>query len=281
MLEVFQLLDNHPRLGHYRVKMALDALGYRYGHTTVWPLVARDTQAQPRVKRATRLPTPDEQPRQATAPPQVWFADLRSLVKIDGPWLYSLLLFAGYSRALVGAGGCERQNRSRLSQVFRQAIAPWGAPDEVVSDHAQVFLALHPCLTPLGIRWAPITQGHPWQTLAEGGFGVPRRMLEAYVIGSPERETVYRQPTPFVQAYQCWGHWAHKRTDAQGRIVDLSPEVVLGRAQGRAIEPGRLHRTFRLRHRTRSVRAYGHLRLHNCGLSGDQSLWGHPVDVRI
>jgi hypothetical protein len=38
-------------------------------------------------------------------------------------------------------------------------------------------------------------------------------MLDAYVVGSPKRETVYRQHTQFVQDYQFWGHWAHKRTD--------------------------------------------------------------------
>jgi transposase len=45
MMEVFQLLDNNPLLGHYRVKMALDSLGYRYGHTTVWQMVALYKQA--------------------------------------------------------------------------------------------------------------------------------------------------------------------------------------------------------------------------------------------
>lgn len=192
-----------------------------------------------------------------------------------------LLIFDGYSRAIVGAACFERQNLSRLSQVLRQTIAQWGAPDAVVSDHAKVFLALHPCLTQLGIRWSPITKGHPWQNLAEGGFGVQRRMLDAYVVGSPKRETVYRQHTQFVQDYQFWGHWAHKRTDAQGRIFSLSPEVVLGQAQGRAVEPGRLHRTFRLRYRTRIVRTYGHIRLHNFGGHVDRSLWGQSVDVLI
>jgi hypothetical protein len=110
---------------------------------------------------------------------------------------------------------------------------------------------------------------------------VQRRMLDAYVVGCPERETVYRQHTQFVADYQFWGHWAHKRTDDQGRIFYLSPEVVLGHAQGRAIEPGRLQRTFRLRRRTRIVRAYGHIRLHNFGMYVDQSLWGQPVDVLI
>ena len=40
---------------------------------------------------------------------------------------------------------------SRL-QVFRQAIAQWGAPETVVSDHGAVFVALQPCLTPLAIQ---------------------------------------------------------------------------------------------------------------------------------
>ena len=41
IMEVFPRLDNHPLLGHDRVEMALDALGYRHGHTTVWQLVTR------------------------------------------------------------------------------------------------------------------------------------------------------------------------------------------------------------------------------------------------
>jgi hypothetical protein len=59
MMEVFQLLDNNPLLGHYRVKMALDSLGYRYGHTTVWQLVAFYKQAQPAAHPEKRPPNPD------------------------------------------------------------------------------------------------------------------------------------------------------------------------------------------------------------------------------
>ena len=113
MIEVFQLLDNNPLLGHYRVKMALDSLGYRYGHTTVWQLVALYKEAHPTPKSAKRLPNPDERPQQATAPHQVWFADVRYLVKVDRQWLYSILIFDGYSRAIVGAGCFDRQNLSR------------------------------------------------------------------------------------------------------------------------------------------------------------------------
>jgi transposase len=281
MMEVFQLLDNNPLLGHYRVKMALDSLGYRYGHTTVWQIVALYKQAHLAPVRGKRAPNPDERPHQATAPHQVWFADLRYLVKIGGQWLSSILLFDGYSRALVGAGCFDRQNRSRLSQVFRQAIARWGAPERIVSDHGAVFVALQPCLEPLAIEWAPITKGHPWQNLAEGGFAVQRRMLDAYVVGCGERERVYQQPAQCVADDQFWGHWAHTRTDAQGRIFYVSPEVILGQAHGRAIEATRLQRVFRLRQRTRTVRQYGQIRLHNFGLYVDRGLWGQTVEGLI
>jgi hypothetical protein len=62
MMEVFQLLDNNPLLGHYRVKMALDSLGYRYGHTTVWQLVALYKQAHPRPKPPPYTPRAEERP---------------------------------------------------------------------------------------------------------------------------------------------------------------------------------------------------------------------------
>jgi len=281
MMEVFQLLDNNPLLGHYRVKMALDSLGYRYGHTTVWQMVAFYHHAHPRPPREPRIPNPRECPTEATAPHQVWFVDVRYLVQIAEQWLYSVLIFEGYSRAIVGAGCFARQNLSCVLQVFRHALTRWGAPSAVVSDHAAVFRALAPCLRQLDIPWSPITKGHPWQNRAEGGFSIQRRMLDAYVVGCTEREHVYHQHAQFVQDYQFWGHWAHKRQDAQGRVYYLSPEVVRGQATGRALDPIRLRRALRLRQLTRTVRQYGQIRLHNFGLYVDEGLWGHAVEVLV
>ena len=281
VMEVLQLLDNNPLLGHYRVKMALDAMGYRYGHTTVWPIVALYKHAHPSAPRERHLPNPAERPKQATAPHQVWFIDVRYLIQIEGQWRYSILIFDGYSRAIVGAGCAERQNCSQVVHVFHRAMAQWGAPEEVVSDHAQVFVALSPCLDQLDIRWSPIERGHPWQNLAEGGFAIQRRMLDASVVGCTAREDVYRQHAQFVHDYQFWGHWAHKRTDAQGRTYSLSPEVILGQTTGRAVDPSRLRRVFRLRQLTRQIRAYGQIRLHNFGLYIDRALWTQTVEVLI
>jgi hypothetical protein len=261
MMEVFQLLDHHPWLGHYRVKMAFDSLSYRDGHTTVWQMVALYTRAHPPA-RDKRPPHPEERPRRATSPHQVWSVDVRYLAKIRGHWLDSILLFDGYRRALVGAGCFDRQHLSRVVQLCRQAIAQWGAPEAAVSDHAGVFLALNPYRQQLGIRWSPIARGHPWQHLAEGGFSIQRRMLDASVAGCTDRAMAYQQHAQFVQDDQFCGHWAHTRTDAQGRISYLSPEVILGNARGHTVEPVRLRWVFRLRQQSRQVRQQGQIRLH-------------------
>ena len=54
-----------------------------------------------------------------------------------------------------------------------------------------MFLTLSRCLQQLGIGWTPIKRGHPWQNLAEGGFSIQRRMLDAYVAGCTDLEMVY------------------------------------------------------------------------------------------
>ena len=77
MMDVFQLLDNNPLLGHYRVKMAWDSLGYRDGHTTVWQMVARYQEAHPRPKPPPHRPRSEERPLPTAAPHQVWYIDVR------------------------------------------------------------------------------------------------------------------------------------------------------------------------------------------------------------
>jgi hypothetical protein len=56
---------------------------------------------------------------------------------------------------------------------------------------------------------------------------------------------------------------------------------VLGSTKGRAVDPGRLRRIFRLRQVTRTVRRYGQSRLHNFGLYSDPGRWGQTVEVLI
>ena len=69
--------------------------------------------------------------------------------------------------------------------------------------------------------------------------------------------------------------------DDRGRLYDVSPEVMLGNTKDRMVEASRLRRIFRLRQLTRQVRQYGQIRLHNFGISVDQSLWGQTLEVLI
>lgn len=61
---------------------------------------------------------------------------------------------------------------------------------------------------------------------------------------------VHRQHAQFARDYQFWGRWAHTRQDHRGRLYDVSPEVMLGKAKGRLVEASHLRRIFRLRQLT-------------------------------
>jgi hypothetical protein len=142
---------NYGRPWRHLVKMAIDSLGYRYGHMTIWQMVTLYKQAHLPTSRGKRTPNPDERPQQAIAPHQVWFADLQYLVKIGGRWLYSVLFFDGDSRAIVGAGCFDRQNFAQLVQVFRQAMARWGRP-------RRSSVTMERCLS----HFSPVS--HSWQS---------------------------------------------------------------------------------------------------------------------
>jgi hypothetical protein len=66
----------------------------------VWQLVALYNAAHPRPRKEAALPPPGERPQQATVPHQVWCVEVRYLVQIEGQWLYSILIFDGYSRSV-------------------------------------------------------------------------------------------------------------------------------------------------------------------------------------
>ena len=142
-------------------------------------------------------------------------------------------------------------------------------------------VAFAPCLRQLDLQWTPTTKGQPWHNRAESGCAIQRRMCDASVVGCTEREPVYHRHAQCVQDDQCWGHGAHKRQEAQGRVSYLSPEIRLGQARGRARDPMRLRRALRLRQRTRTVRQYGQIRRHNFGLYVEQGLWGDRVEVWV
>jgi hypothetical protein len=138
MLDVFPLVDHPPLVGPSRVHRALESLGARTGQTTVWQRVALSQQAPPPPPREPRVPPPAARPQATTAPHPAWGVALRSRVPLAAPGLYRGLMFAGESRALVAAGGCERPHVSRSLPGLRHALTPWSAPAAVGSAQGAV-----------------------------------------------------------------------------------------------------------------------------------------------
>ena len=141
----------------------------------------------PRPQRATRAPNPDERPLLATAPasglvcrrpvsgqgrraPALQHPDLRRLQPGDRRG-------RAVSTGNISPGSC---------QVFRQAIARWGAPEAIVSAHGGRVCGL--AAFPRSALPSSGPRAGPWQNLAESGFPVQRRMLDAYVLGCTERD---------------------------------------------------------------------------------------------
>ena len=87
----------------------------------MWRLVILSKEDYPTPRSAKGLPNPEERCRHAAVSHQVWCTDGRHQIKVGGRWLPSILISDGYSRAIVRAGGFDRQHLSQLMQGFRQA----------------------------------------------------------------------------------------------------------------------------------------------------------------
>ena len=248
-MEVFQLLDNNPLLGHYRVKMALDPWGIAMATRpsgSWWPSINRPIPP-PAAEHA--LPNPDERPRQATAPA----SGLVCRPPLSGQDRRPLALQHAHLRRL--------QPRHRRGRVLRPAEpspgwsrcsarpSPSGAPPRRSS--VTTGRCLWRCSRVLsswrsnGRRSPRGIPGRTWRKAAlPSSAGCWMRMWSAAPSGR-----VYRQHAQFVHDYQFWGHWAHKRRDAQGRVyyvVTRGHPREYQRARSRA---SRLRRIFRLRQR--------------------------------
>jgi transposase len=137
---ILETIENNPRIGHYRVKMALNGRGRIIGHTTVWQIIRLFRDAKKREKRE-RLKMPDEAPPEASSPHEIWFCDIRYLVKHKGSWVYSIVFIDGYSRMMLAGGACLRQDLSHVVAILKRALMRYGCPDRVISDNGSVFKA--------------------------------------------------------------------------------------------------------------------------------------------
>jgi hypothetical protein len=129
---IFETIENNPNIGHYRVNMALNGQGRIIGHTTIWKIIRLFREVKKREKQK-QLKKPDEAPLTAFSPHEIWFCDIRYLVKYQGSWVYSIIFIDGYSRMMLVGGACIKQDLSHVVAILQKALMLYGCPERIVS----------------------------------------------------------------------------------------------------------------------------------------------------
>jgi transposase InsO family protein len=279
---IFETIENNPRIGHYRVKMMLNGRGHIVGHTTIWQIIRlfRDVK---RKERRERLKMPDEMPPEASYPHEIWFCDVRYLVKHQGSWVYSIVFIDGYSRMMLAGEACLRQDLSHVISILQKALMQYGCPRRIISDNGLVFKAhlLMRAMGKLGVDWHRIEKGKPWRNLMESHFSIEYRLLDSYVKACVDLKGIQQQHGRFIEEYNHSGHWHHKSYTEDGRIYYKSPQTIIGATKGRTLTSQELGRAFAFKHHRRVVSGKGQIQVLGYILYVDEGLVGESVDVYI
>jgi transposase InsO family protein len=262
--------------------MILNGQGRIIGHTTVWQIIRLFRDAKKREKRE-RLKMPDEAPPEASYPHEIWFCDIRYLVRYQGKWVYSIIFIDGYSRTILAGEACLRQDLSHVISILQKALMRHGCPKRIVSDNGLVFKAhlLMRAVDRLGIDWQRSEKGKPWRNLMEALFSIEYRLLDSYVAVCADLKGIQRQHGRFIEEYNRSGHWHHKSYTEDGRIYYRSPQTILGGAKGKTFSPKELSRVFAFKHYRRIVSRKGQIRILGYILYVDEGLVSESVDVYV
>jgi transposase InsO family protein len=124
----------------------------------------------------------------------LWFVDIRYLVKIAGRWVSSLCMLEGYARTLRAGMASEHQDLPALLPLRFAALATYGCPEGIVSDHGAVFHAhdYGAILNALEIEPKDIARRKPWQNLIEAQFKVQLRLADCKFAQASTVEEVQR-----------------------------------------------------------------------------------------
>lgn len=279
---IFETVENNPKIGHYRVKMMLNGRGNIIGHTTIWQIIHlfRDVK---KAEKKKRLKMPAEAPAEASSPHEIWFCDIRYLVRYKGNWVYSIIFIDGYSRMMLVGEACLKQDLSHVIAILQKALMQYGRPKQIVSDNGTVFKAhlLERAIDNLGIDWHRIEKGKPWQNLMESHFSIEYRLLDSYVEACIELKDIQQRHRRFIDEYNHSGHWHHKAHTEDGRIYYQSPQNIMGSAKGDVFTSQELSKTFAFKHYRRIVSRKGQIRILGYILYVDEGLAGELIDVYI
>jgi transposase InsO family protein len=293
--EVLDLQQEYPQAGRFRLRGLLEE---RSDHTP--PSERTIGQAMQINRRFHGAPDPGSQDQsqrvtdtegtfrryRPTRRHQMWFVDIRYLVKHQGAWRYSLCLIEGYSRKILAGMVSEYQDLIAVLQLLHAALAEYGCPEAIVSDNGAVFTAhdYTTILTALEIEPHRIPKGRPWCNLIESQFRIQARLADAKFETTQTLAELQEAHAQFVQTFNTTAHWGH-RERADDRTT---PEAVLDWTRGRQLDPAQLRRVFGGAPLLRQVNRYGFVSIQRfyiyaeAGLSQKRvSIWMYDGYLRV
>jgi Integrase core domain/Homeodomain-like domain len=174
--EVLDLQQEYPRAGRFRIRGLLEARRDEPppSEATVGRAMAMNRQFHgapgPWVsarEEAEASTPPKHLPYRPSYRHHMWFVDIRYLVKLEGHWVYSLCMLEGYSRKILAGMASAHQDLTAVLQLLFAALAEYGCPEMIISDHGAVFRAddYGRILRALEIEPTYIELRKPWQNL--------------------------------------------------------------------------------------------------------------------
>jgi putative transposase len=285
MEEVFQVQQDYPRAGRFRVhgileqKLRDDTPSERtVGRAMAYNRVFHKAPG-PWPEPAVKADEPKDFPFRPLYRHQYWFADIRYLVRLDGKWVYSICIIEGYSRKILAGMASRYQDELAILQLLHAALSEYGCPYGIVSDNGSVFTAeaYERVLNGLEIEPCYIEKRQAWQNLIEAQFKIQLRLADAQFEQATSFEEIQAQHAAFIQLFNTTNHWAHRdRFDGC-----TTPVAVLGWQRGRQVDPHSLQSVFRHLQFRRSVNRHGNVSIQRFYVYAERGLAKRRVAVWI
>jgi transposase InsO family protein len=118
----------------------------------------------------------------------------------------------------------QHQDLTAVLQLLCAALAEYGCPAMVISDHGAVFRAEDDTtiLRALEVEPQYIEQGKPWQNLIEAQFKVQLRLADFQFEHAKTFEEMQTLHAAFIETFNTTRHWAHQeREDGRRTPVEV------------------------------------------------------------
>jgi transposase InsO family protein len=286
--EVLDLQHEYPRAGEFRLHGMLEkrsdeavpsertvgramAINRKF-HRAPGPWQSDKKEVEPEA-------TPKYLPYRPHYRHQMWFVDVRYLVRLEDRWVYSLCVIEGHSRTILAGMASEHQDLAAVWQILYAALSQYGCPDLIVSDNAGVFTSpqTQHILAELQIEPKYIEKGKPWQNLIESQFKIQLRLADYKFETAQTFEEIQAYHAEFIETFNTTPHWGHKER-ADGRRV---PIEVLAWVRGREVDLGKLQHLFQAIRFDRTINRYGFVSIQRYYLYAEQGLSRKRVSIWI